>query len=566
MYVLGINPGIHDGSACIVKDEQIIAFLETDRISRKKMGTVKYNNMPAGDDPYITVPTHLAVGSILAQSGLTLDDIDAIAIGWLHVKLGWTSSHLGFKEIVPFGMEINEDDPRFDVEKYAEAILPSSLFPRKKTPPIYFVGHHKSHAASGFYNSGFEEAAIIVVDGYGDKESTSIFHGIDKEMTLVKSWNQSIGNIYDTAAQFSGLGAQSPGKLMGLAPYGKPMDIDPIINLLPDGYSIKLKMDKIWSEYVLLTSKENNSYNNLPVMEFADFAATIQKNFRDTVFHLANLAMELTGSKNVVFAGGCGQNCSFSGEFAKNKEVNLFVPPVPHDCGISLGAALYTTRNNHSFPKTKMNHAYYGYKPSDLEIESTIERSGFDFKFLEEDELIDRISDLLIEQNIVGWYRGRAEIGARALGARSLLMDPRNINNWEHMNYVKNRESWRPLAPSVLKENAHEFFEETELSLTNFMLGALIVKEEVRSKIPATVHVDGTARPQFVDKETNPSYHALISAFYKKTGVPVVMNTSFNLADEPIVHSPQDAINSFIRRDIDVLVINNYVLQKHSSR
>ena len=249
----------------------------------------------------------------------------------------------------------------------------------------------------------------------------------------------------------------------------------------------------------------------------------------------------------------------------KDLKINLFVPPVQQDTGVSLGAALYVERNEHERTK-RMEHAYYGYNPAEEEISRVVHKSGLGFKFLEDKKLIEKISQCLVDQKIVGWYNGRAEIGARALGARSLLMDPRNVENWHRMNEVKGREIWRPLAPSILKEHVADFFDVVDSPLADFMVGAFQVKEEAQSIIPACVHVDGSARPQFVNKETNPLYHALISSFYEKTGVPVVMNTSFNLADEPIVHTPQDAILSFIRSDIDVLVLGNYFIEKKAGK
>jgi len=571
MITLGINPGGHDNSACLIEDGKILAFAEMDRITRKKYGTTEKKS-DWGMEMYWPIPTHQGVANIFRQTGLTLDDVDAIAIGWNNIVIGWTDEHLGETDVrYSMGDHIPTSDPRFDPEAYAEVVLPKALFPRKKMPPIHFVPHHVSHAASGYLISGFENASILVVDGRGDKEATSLFHGIGSEIHLLSSTDHSLGALYDEGSMYAGFGVRSPGKLMGLAPYGNTKaESFNFVELTEDNYVLRHILEgKSLTEGIYSKIEERpftpDRWNEKAVLEYADFAASVQGLFEDIMKHLVATVREKTGCEQLVISGGCGQNCTFNGLVASvGRARNVYVPPVPHDAGVSLGAALYVERLTHA-RLGQMNHAYFGYEPEKSEIDNAIAISNLPFVKMPLDELVDTVSQRLVDGKIVGWYQGRAEIGPRALGARSLLMDPRKKEHWEKMNKVKGRESWRPLAPSVLKEHAFEFFREIDSPLGNFMVGAFQVKEESREKIPACVHIDGSARPQFVDKETNPRYYALISAFSEKTGVPVLMNTSFNLSDEPIVHLPSDAILSFMRSDIDALVIDDYFLEKESN-
>jgi carbamoyltransferase len=572
MYVLGINPGEHEGSACVVKNGEIISFAETDRISRERFGTIVSYDIHPDENQYRVVPTHLAVGNALRQAGLTLDDIDAIAIGWSIVQLGWTSTHLGSPKRLHYGMTVHLDDERFDQSLYCEALFPTSLFPRKKMPPVHFVPHHLSHASSGFFISGYEESAILVADGWGESEATSLFWGSGREINLIRSFKHSLGHLYNRAASESGFDAQSPGKLMGLAPYGQVYEVQKFYGLTDSGYEFYLPPN--WTNEDLFYNWKKPNVFSVPIkypltaeektlltLGFSDFAATVQHHFEKIMLHLVGVLKEETGIDNLVIAGGCGQNCTFNGLVASaGKEV--FVPPVPHDTGVSLGSALYVERLTHARNNEALQHAYYGYKPSREEIKYAVKRSGLNFRKLNESELLEETVQHLMHGRIVGWYQGRAEIGARALGARSLLMDPRKKENWKRLNEVKGREAWRPLAPSILKERAGEFFDITESHLAKFMVGAFKVKKEMRDEVPAIVHVDGSARPQFVEYTTNPRYYKLIEEFALKTGTPMLVNTSFNLSGEPIVHLPEDAIRSFMKSEIDVLVLGDYIISK----
>ena len=528
MYILGINPGEHDASACVVKNGEIISFAELEKI--KQIKNIRY------------APPHEAIQSVLKDANITIDDVWKIAIGWGQARLS--------------GITLDPKDYLQNKENYLNNLIPLEIFPRLKNPEIVFVPHHLSHASSGYYMSGFNDASILVVDGWGDNESVSIFSGKNKEISLINSWSFNIGLFYDRVSRVALGNYPNEGKFMGLAPYGKPKNNGLIIDN-PNGGSEYLEELKLLLKSI--QPKELSDKKN--AMDWSDFASTMQNHFQDVVLYFFNLAKKETGNENIVFAGGCGLNCSFNGWLTRvSPGTNLYVPPVPHDAGVSLGAALYVDR---SYAKNeKIRSAYYGRSFSDEEVEKTIINFNVDYVYLDTKTLLEKVALFLSEGKTVGLFQGREEIGKRALGARSFLIDPRDKNNFEKLNNMKGRELWRPLAPSILEEYANDYFYQTDLNITDFMLGALIVKEEARHKIPVAVHVDNTARPQFVRKETNPFYHQLIEEFYKLTGVPVLINTSFNLAGKPIVHHPEDAISTFINSDLDVLVINNFLMTK----
>lgn len=551
MNILGINNGWHDSSAALLVDGELALLIEGDRVSRVKQAM--------RIDPAIAIETCLEV------AGMTLDDIDVVAFGW--------------------------DDPYVVDNFFAEGwdawdapltpgrLLPLDRFPRKRDPEMVHVRHHEAHAASGMYLSGFERSAVLVVDGRGECQATSLLAGTPAGLELLKEWPiaDSLGNAYGHAANWVGFSFWGPGKLMGLAPYGRPGPND-LVDLLPDGYRFiggkvegREGVSRQEREHIdLLTAWFRSKYpfskgDPDDIMAHADLAATVQHVFEESMFHLARLARERVGGDTLVIAGGAGLNCSFNGRLAQSGLFDeVFVPPVTHDAGVGLGAALavHRRRDPNRPVAPRLPHAYWGYEPSAAQIEDAVRGSGFVSLLLEEEDLLELVARRLSEGAVVGWYQGRAEIGQRALGARSMLGDPRDRRNLVRVNKVKGREVWRPLAPSVLEEHAHEFFDGPHPVLADFMLAAMPVRAEARSRIPATVHVDGSARPQFVRRATNPRYWSLIDAFRRRTGVPVVMNTSFNLAGEPIVHTPQDAVRSFARSEMDLLVLGDHVVQK----
>jgi carbamoyltransferase len=301
------------------------------------------------------------------------------------------------------------------------------------------------------------------------------------------------------------------------------------------------------------------------IMAYANFAASVQAALEEAVFQLAKVARERTAAEDLVITGGVGLNCTMNGRLARAGLFrDVYVPPVTHDTGVSLGAALVADRQRcpGRKPMSRFEHAYWGLEASAGDIDKAVKESGLPAIRLDEEDLLSRVVDHLTEGRIVGWFQGRAEVGQRALGARSMLCDPRRRQHLVRVNTVKGREIWRPLAPSVLEEHAGQLFEDRLPGLASFMLAALPVREDARHAVPATVHVDGSARPQAVRRATNPRYWRLIDTFRQRTGVPAVINTSFNLAGEPIVHTAADAISSFRRSGLDVLALGDYLLEK----
>jgi predicted NodU family carbamoyl transferase len=546
MYILGVNHGWHDSSAAILHDGSLVALVESDRVSRIK------NAM--GEKPTA------AIIACLSEAGVTLDDIEAIAIGW--------------DEPVCAAQKGEVHDPA----QFREWLIPRDLLPRDREPPIQFVPHHLAHAASGMWTSGFDDAAVLVVDGRGETQSTSLAVGTRDTIRWFAEWDiaHSLGNFYGYAAEWAGFGFWGPGKLMGLAPYGKPLDSSCLVPT-DSGYRFKGNgrsptevHEQESAHRALLDTFFESLYPFAPgdvddIMAHAGFAASVQVALEEAVIQLARIAKERSGSENLVITGGVGLNCTLNGRLARSGLFReIYVPPVTFDTGVGLGAALIADRQRcpDREPMPRFQHAYWGATPSAEAVEADIQASGLLAERLPEEELVSRVADRIADGKVVGWFQGRAEIGQRALGARSMLCDPRDRRRLVRVNTVKGREVWRPLAPSVLDEYADQLFEGRLPGLSDFMLAALPVRHDAWRTIPATVHVDGSARPQRVRRDTNSRYWRLIDTFRERTGVPAVMNTSFNLAGEPIVHSAADAISSFNRSEMDVLAIENFFIEK----
>lgn len=547
MITLGINQGWHDGATAIVQDGTVVCLIEMDRVSRVKNG--------------MNQDRSLAIAACLSEAGMTLDDIDAIAFGWDEPAI------LRFwkKPWLP--------------DKFREEVLPRSMFPRTRDAEMVFVPHHVAHAASGLYLSGWDKAGILVVDGRGECQCTSILVGDQEGIRVVREWpiGESLGNFYGYAAEWAGFGFWGPGKLMGLAPYGQPGE-NTLIEVDEDGYRFRglrpvdpadvpmqeeagyeLVMEWYGRQFPFTTGDPGD------IMAHAPFAATVQRSFEEAMFRLVAMTTEAAGTGSLVIAGGSGQNCTFNGALSRSGLVDeVFLPPVTHDTGVGLGAALLVDRQRRSGerPAPRLRHAYLGHTPTEESLSDAASRSGFPCRRMDDTDLLPIVAAKIAAGEIVGWFHGTAEIGQRALGARSMLCDPRDRRHLRRVNEVKGREIWRPLAPSVLEEYAETYFEGPLPYIAQFMLAAIPVRPEARKRIPATVHVDGSARPQIVRRDTNPRYWALIEEFRKLTGEAVVMNTSFNLASEPIVHTAEQAVRSFAKSGMDSLVLGPYLLEK----
>lgn len=551
MFILGVNTGPHDGSAALLHDGHLVVMVEQERLSRRKH---------AWGEP----PTQ-AIRACLDAAGISLDDVTEVAVGWDVPRL------------------CAVEGTSYDADRYRRWLFPLDEIQSPAALPLRFVPHHVAHAAAALWTSGTDQAAILVMDGRGETQSTSIAAGTSSEITILREWDtfHSLGHFYSFASEWAGLSVLNVGKLMGLASYGRPGQPVPLIRTA-EGYELadaKEPDDGVPSHYLQLRSHLRQFFcaKNYPYSEgvpaeqmaHADFAASIQQALEDVVLHLARIARKLTGSPNLVLAGGVGLNCTMNGLLLRSGIFSdVYVPPVPHDAGVSLGAALAAyrqrgdaARTGASMPNSRLEHALWGPEPGANEVASALRDAGLHGVRLTVDHMVSRVADHLADGHLVGWWQGRSEVGQRALGARSILCDPRARRHLVRLNTLKGRETWRPLAPSVLEDAVPQIFGQRLPSAANFMLCAWPVLPKARRLIPAAVHVDGSARPQVVSKETNPRFWAVIDAFRQRTGVPAVINTSFNLAGEPNVFSARDAIATFQRGGLDVLAIGDYLVE-----
>jgi carbamoyltransferase len=441
---------------------------------------------------------------------------------------------------------------------------------------VLFAEHHQSHAASAFLASPFEEAAILTCDGVGEWATTTQGVGRGNSFELVKEvrFPHSLGLLYSAFTYYLGFKVNSAEyKVMGAAPYGEPkyaqQILDELVDLRDDG-SFKLDMKYFAYDYGLtMTNRRFEKLFGEPrrkpeskMEQFHwDMAASIQKVTEEVVLRVANDLHARTGMKNLCMAGGVALNCVANGRIVREGAFeNLWVQPAAGDAGGALGAALFVHNAVLGKPRSfRMDHAYWGPAYSDEEIRRYLDARGAPYQSLSRDQMIAEAARLLDEQAVIGWFQGRMEWGPRSLGSRSILADARNEENWQRVNLkIKFRESFRPFAPAVLAEKASEWFDIDRES--PYMLLVCQVREG--RHIPAVTHVDGSARLQTVTRESHPEFYDLIAAFDRRSGCPVIINTSFNVRGEPIVCSPEDAYLCFMRTNMDVLVLGNQILHK----
>lgn len=552
MLILGLNFGSHDPSAALVCDGVPVAMLAQERISR-----IKYVP-PEG-------PARAAEWC-LQYADAKPQDIDAIAIGWDH-------------SLFPRAQRENAP-PRSII-----GALPPGFAELPCLPPVYRIRHHRAHAASAFYCSGFDRAAVLIVDGRGERESASL--GVANEGGITFSRHipvhDSLGHFYRAASHYAGLGKigtrGAEGKLMGLAAYGVPGQEMPV-QVTADGPTLRAELlaelaspDKTgrrrgheerlrawFAEFCFPYSEALSD----EVMAYAQFAASAQSVVEQAVVALATSLRQETGQSHLVLAGGVALNCTANGVLADSQIYeDMFVPPISADEGVSLGAALDAYRQicggktgPTAFPR--MRNAFLGPEYSNARCRQALDEAGLPVREITDDVLVQEVAQHLASGKIVAWFQGRAEIGPRALGARSILADPRDRSVLSRLNRLKGREIWRPVAPSVLAEEFSAYFAGSFRS--PFMNVATQVRPEVRARVPAIVHVDGSARPQTIVRVDAPLYWSLVDQFRRITGIPLVVNTSFNLRHEPIVHTPTQAIRSFLAGGFDVLALGNHVV------
>ncbi len=594
MYILGISAFYHDSAACLIKDGEILVAAQEERFSRKK------------HDPSFP---HLAIKYCLRDVNLVASQIDNVVFyekpftkfeRLLETYLAFAPK--GFKS---FATAM----PLWIKEKlFQKSMLINEL---KKTldkninwgKRLMFSEHHISHAASAFYPSPFESAAVLTHDGVGEWTTTSLAIGKGSDLKVIKEihFPHSLGLLYSAFTYYTGFKVNSGEyKVMGLAPYGEPryanLIKEKLINISEDG---SFYLDMSYFDYATGLTMTNKKFNKLfggpprksetkITQREMDLAASVQKVTEDIVIKLAKDIARETGERNLCLAGGVALNCVVNGILLRKRIFDkIWIQPAAGDAGGALGAALsfwylnYNKDRQVSSKKDSMKGAYLGPKFSNDEIEIKLKECGAVYKKLTDTELLETVSDLLVNQKAVGWMQGRMEFGPRALGGRSIIADPRSPVMQKQLNLkVKFRESFRPFAPSVLREDVNEWFECDEdspymllvanlqkdkcLKMTTeekrfFGIDKLNVK---RSLVPAITHVDYSARIQTVHSETNPLYHALISKFKEKTLCPIVVNTSFNIRGEPIVCTPGDAFRCFMGTDLDILAVGNYLLYK----
>lgn len=552
--ILGINCFSHDTAATLLIDGVPIAFVEEERLNRDK-------HTKAFPDRSIQFCLDLA--------GLTIHDVDVVAFSHrsgTDFKLGALDA---VKRLAP---------KRLAAQAYVDANLvrKERAFFRRwgyKGKAVN-IGHHVAHAASTFFASGMDQAAIMTLDRGGDFLSTTLGRGQGSKLWIEKQVRNpdSLGEVYTAVTAHLGfLPNCDEGKVMGLAPYGRPKltdDFSHLLDLTPDGlFTVNLE----WFGY----QRENGFTSDRFVERFGpardktaditdhheDIAYAVQDLTEEAGLHLTRALHAATGQSNLAIAGGVALNSVMNARLLNETDFDqLYVQASAGDAGNALGAALYVWHHVLGRPREwEMTHPFLGPEPQPKEYEQAVRRSGLRFQKVDDPaaEAAQRLSD----SQIVGWFEGRAEIGPRALGARSILADPRRADMKDIVNArVKHREAFRPFAPSVLHEDGADWFE--DYSLNQFMLLVLPIKADKRDLIPAVTHADGTGRMQSVTREGFPLYHRLISEFKARTGVPVVLNTSFNVMGEPIVNAPEEAINDFRRTGIDTLFIGDYMTEK----
>ena len=565
--ILGICSDVFITSAVLLEDGKIVAGAPEERFNRQKL----YRGFPMN-----------AVKYCLKEAGCSLEDIDVVALGWnpgLHVKppsarfgsvVRWRGEHL---HAIPHALLALAKNKHVD---YIE----QSLKQQKNDIKIIYITHHRAHAANAFFISPFIEAAILTIDGRGEEDTAGFFIGRGNTIEEIQEVKlpHSLGLFYGAFTEFLGFTPHSDEwKVMALASKtfkkNKYHDkVKKLITLLPNG---TFELDLSYFSYYL--NDRNAWYSpkfvecfgspRLPDDELTDrhyaIAAALQKVSEETALHMLQWLYEKTGMENLALSGGFFMNSVFNGKIAHSTNFkNVFISSCPDDSGTSWGAALYVY--NHIYQKAEreiQTHNYFGPQFSDSDIEQTLKKYKIPYKKLRNIEKY--AARLIADGKIVGWFQGRMEFGQRALGNRSIVADPRDPTMKDKVNNaVKYRETFRPFAPSILEERVAEYFECEKDAKVPFMEKVFMIRPEKRKVIPAVTHIDGSGRLQTVGKTCNPRYYKLISEFNKITGVPVVLNTSFNLKGEPIVCSPTDAIRTFFSCGLDALVLGNYVVMK----
>jgi carbamoyltransferase len=574
MYILGINAYHGGASACLIQDGQLIAAAEEERFRR-----VKY---------WAGFPVE-AIRYVLAEAGIQPQDLDHVGISRN------PSANLLKKVLFTLSRRPSLDLIRDRLTNAARVGNLRSVFceklgisPATLKAQFHNVEHHRAHLASAFFVSPFNEAAVFSVDGMGDFVSTMWGVGKGNRIEVLGAINfpHSLGYVYTAVSQWLGFPKYGDeGKVMGLAPYGQPRYIDElrrIVRVQRDG-TFELDPDYfvLWAKGALMTwdgdePTIDTMYSAKLVQVFGeprvprseitphhqDVAASLQAILEEAEFALVRKLQRETGQKALCMAGGVALNSSFNGKVLPQTDFeDIFIQPAASDAGTALGVCYYIYHQLLDQPRTYvLGHAYTGPRFTNGRIAQTLDGYSLEYQELDESQLVKLAADIVAEGNVLGWFQGRMEWGPRALGNRSIIADPRRENMKDILNArIKHRERFRPFAPSILMEAVGDYFDQTYPD--PFMIKVYNVLPKKRAEIPAVTHVDGTGRLQTVHRDTNPLYWQLLKEFENRTGVPVVLNTSFN-ENEPIVCKPDEAIECFLRTKMDALVIGNYLVEK----
>ena len=575
MIILGLNVYHGDSSASLLKDGETLCAFEEERFTRFK----HWAGFPLN-----------SIKSCLKEANITIDKVDFITVSR-------DPNYNIFKKtlfLLKNPKSISNFVQRFRNRKYISNLSLdfTNNFDISKVDierKIKNVEHHNSHLASAFFASDFKESAILSIDAFGDFSSTVLAIGKGNQINKIEEVNfpHSVGQFYTAITQFLGFHYYGDEyKIMGLAPYGKAVymeEVSKILKLTDDGlFKLELKYFTHHTKGVQTKIFENNDptpslfYSDKmeelfgkkrdPKSELTqkhkDIAASVQLHCENVIFHLLNNLYSKTKIDNLCIAGGVAQNSVANGKISSNTNFkNIYIPPAGHDAGTSIGSALFYYNQVMNKPRFKaMFNPYLGSKSNNGDIENLLINKKIEYIKYKDNDLIDETAKLLFEGKVVGWFQGNAEFGPRALGGRSILVDPRRNDAKKLLNTkIKKRESFRPFAPSILEEFVNKYFEIDDKA--PFMEKVLPIKTNMQIKIPAVTHVDGTGRLQTVNKINSPKYYALINSFYKLSGVPILLNTSFN-ENEPIVNVPEEALNCFLRTEMDVLVLENFIIKR----
>jgi len=574
MYILGINAYHAGSSACLIKDGELVAAAEEERFLRQKY----WAGFPAR-----------AIQYVLDEAGITAHDLDHVGISRnpsanLMKKVLYTLSKRPSLDMIRNRLA-NAAEVRDPKVRLVEAL---GLEADALRAEFHNVEHHRAHLASAFFVSPFEKAAVFSVDGMGDFVSTMWGIGKGNKLDVMGTihFPHSLGFFYTAISQWLGFPKYGDeGKVMGLAPYGEPVYLDQmrdIVRIQRDGtFELDLDFFVIHSEGVTMSWEDGapvlgSIYSSklldllgeprTPRTEITkhqqNVAASLQAMLEEAEFALVRKLQQETGMKSLCMAGGVALNSAFNGKVLPETAFEeIHIHPAAGDAGTALGVCYYIWHQVLDQPRSQvMDDAYTGPQFTNGTIQKLLDREGLDYQVLDEEELARKTAQLVAGGNVVGWFQGRMEWGPRALGNRSIIADPRRDDMKDILNArIKHREKFRPFAPSILQEDVGDYFDQTYPD--PFMIKVYNVLPEKRAEIPAVTHVDGTGRLQTVDREHAPLYWALISAFKEQTGVPVVLNTSFN-ENEPIVCTPEEALDCFLRTKMDALVMGNYLATK----